>query len=139
MKTLSPTWAAELPDAPVAGEVVTETGTNHRWLVVHVGRLVWLRSVTCGLALVEGAGFWDHYDRKQLALRLVPRLAPLAVLALLAGCLAGCLTLAGVSVAPNGAVWLSGNVSWSGPAVYVCTPRGGELHCTRVPLHGTPP
>jgi hypothetical protein len=139
MKACKPIWAAELPDAPRMGEDVTQSATGVRFRVIHVGRLVWLRSPVLGLEFVEGDRFWSLYDRKQLTLRLLPSVAPLALLALLAWCLAGCLTLAGIAVAPNGTVWLSGNVSWDGPAVYSCAPARGELHCTRVPLHGTPP
>jgi len=135
MKARETTWAAESPDAPRVGEFLTESATGFRWEVRHVGRLVWLRSGSQGLALVEWAGFWARFDRKQLTLRLLPGGLLLALLATLAGCF----SVTGIAVAPNGGVWLAGSIGMEGPAVYSCAPRAGDLHCTRVPLHGVAP
>jgi hypothetical protein len=131
----SDTWAGDMPNAPHVGDVVSDRA-GHRWHVVHVGRAVWLRPAACtrhdaGTILLEPArGFWHRYGARQLSLQF----AALAVLVLLASILSGCLTLTGIATAPNGALWLGGNIPMDGPAVYSCTPHGGEMHCTRVPL-----
>lgn len=56
---------------------------------------------------------------------------------------AGCTHYAGVSVAPNGVVWIVRNTGGGGAGaqaegVYACAVRGPELQCTRVEVRGMP-
>lgn len=60
-------------------------------------------------------------------------------LALLALSLSACASYAGIAIAPNGTIWVATNNTFGGPyteGMYACTPRAGELSCSRVPVRG---
>lgn len=63
-------------------------------------------------------------------------------LALALALLCSCASYAGLAVAPNGSVWVATNLpGMFGPQpgpVFLCTPRGGELVCSRVPVRDGP-
>lgn len=60
---------------------------------------------------------------------------------LVASVLGGCVSYAGVAVAPNGLVYIVRNTAGLGgsPTTYdvlACVQRGGELVCSKVPVRG---
>lgn len=65
-------------------------------------------------------------------------------LVMVAALLSGCVSYAGIAVAPNGSIWIVRNVQGFGgsvqrEAVFLCVPRGPELVCSRVPVRDVTP